>query len=86
MIQLVEGSGVASVPRAVFFKCYRCTQPTMSVTVFGVYCQGCGLRSFTDHTEARIVGACAVGHEELVAGSSGSLRCLVCSLNKGYAQ
>lgn len=73
-------------PSVVFFKCYRCAEPTMSITPFGVYCQGCGLRSFTDHTEERIQGVCGNGHPELVQSTSSRIRCLVCSHSGGYAQ
>lgn len=85
MIQ--EHSEPSRAPQAVFFACYRCAQPTMSVTPFGVYCQGCSLRAFTDHAEKRLAGvACAMGHPELVQNSAGRIRCLVCCLSGGYAQ
>lgn len=69
---------------AIFFHCYKCSEPTMSLTPFGVYCQGCGLRSFTDAGEARATGTCSLGHRELARHSSGALRCLVCSVTGGY--
>lgn len=65
-------------PQTVFFRCYKCSEWTMSVTVFGVYCRGCGMSSFTAHNEARIEGACESGHHELVE-SRYRARCLVCS-------
>lgn len=69
-------------PQAVFFRCYKCTEWTMSITVFGVYCQGCGLRSFTEANEIRIAGACSSGHSELAQSRHGT-RCLVCSVMGG---
>jgi ribosomal protein L37E len=76
----------SSIPRAVFFRCYRCAEPTMSITAHGVYCRGCGLQAFTDHTEVRVTGVCGIGHGEMVRNSIGALRCLVCSSNGEYAQ
>lgn len=65
-------------PQSVFFKCYKCSEWTMSVTPFGAYCQGCGLRTFAGPGEVRAAGECASGHSELVESKHGA-RCLVCS-------
>jgi hypothetical protein len=69
-------------PTTVFFRCYRCSEWTMSVTPFGVYCQGCGLQAFAGSGEARVDGECASGHSELVESHYG-VRCLVCSTMGG---
>jgi hypothetical protein len=70
-------------PSATFFACYKCSQPTMSLSPIGLYCQGCGLRSFTGSGEQRTAGQCASGHSELAKRSSGATRCLVCSAMGG---
>lgn len=69
----------SSSPLAVFFPCYKCSEPTMSLSQIGFYCQGCGLRSFTGVGEWRTAGSCSGGHSELVKKTNGSTRCLVCS-------
>lgn len=69
-------------PSTVFFICYRCSEWTMRVTPFGVYCRGCGMNAFTSPGEVRIEGACETGHHELVESKHRS-RCLVCSTLRG---
>lgn len=68
----------AAPQHEVFFVCYRCDQRSMLITPFGLYCGGCGLRSFADPGEDRLIGQeCSNGHRELVQGSKG-IRCLAC--------
>lgn len=80
---MIAAITAAPTSGATFFACYRCSQPTMSLSPIGLYCQGCGLRSFTGVGEWRTTGQCASGHPELAKRTSGATRCLVCSAMGG---